>query len=160
VSFPRELGRFDTAMVVVGGITGAGVFINPYIVAQRLDAVGSIPSETIGTLAFERPDHLLERARCVLEPGARRFRSFVERRPERVWVPPVGGSVGFPRLDGVDDAEPFVELAMRDFDVGVPPGRFFGEPAHFRVVVAGPFDVLERGLDALGRALARWSGGA
>jgi APA family basic amino acid/polyamine antiporter len=38
VSFRRELGRFDTAMVVVGGIIGAGIFINPYIVAQRLDS--------------------------------------------------------------------------------------------------------------------------
>ena len=37
MSFRRELGRFDTAMVVVGGIIGAGIFINPYIVAQRLD---------------------------------------------------------------------------------------------------------------------------
>jgi basic amino acid/polyamine antiporter, APA family len=37
VSFRRELGRFDTAMIVVGGIIGAGIFINPYIVAQRLD---------------------------------------------------------------------------------------------------------------------------
>lgn len=36
MSFRRELGRFDTAMVVVGGIIGAGIFINPYIVAQRL----------------------------------------------------------------------------------------------------------------------------
>lgn len=38
MSFRRELGRFDTAMVVVGGIIGAGIFINPYIVAQRLDS--------------------------------------------------------------------------------------------------------------------------
>ena len=38
MSFRRELGRFDTAMVVVGGIIGTGIFINPYIVAQRLDS--------------------------------------------------------------------------------------------------------------------------
>lgn len=38
MSLRRELGRFDTAMVVVGGIIGAGIFINPYIVAQRLDS--------------------------------------------------------------------------------------------------------------------------
>ena len=38
MAFRRELGRFDTAMVVVGGIIGAGIFINPYIVAQRLDS--------------------------------------------------------------------------------------------------------------------------
>jgi APA family basic amino acid/polyamine antiporter len=38
VSFRRELGTFDATMVVVGGIIGAGIFINPYIVAQRLDS--------------------------------------------------------------------------------------------------------------------------
>lgn len=29
---------FDTTAVVVGGIIGAGIFINPYIVARRLDS--------------------------------------------------------------------------------------------------------------------------
>jgi APA family basic amino acid/polyamine antiporter len=37
LEFRRELSRFDATMVVVGGIIGAGIFINPYIVAQRLD---------------------------------------------------------------------------------------------------------------------------
>jgi APA family basic amino acid/polyamine antiporter len=37
VSFKRALGPFDATMVVVGGIIGSGIFINPYIVAQRLD---------------------------------------------------------------------------------------------------------------------------
>jgi APA family basic amino acid/polyamine antiporter len=32
----RQLGLFDTTMLVIGGIVGAGVFINPYVVAQRL----------------------------------------------------------------------------------------------------------------------------
>jgi aspartate/methionine/tyrosine aminotransferase len=150
----------------LAGIRVGWLLADPDVVERALrirdvvDGVGSIPSETIGTLAFERLDHLLERARRVLEPGARLFRSFVESRSELAWVPPLGGSVGFPRLNGVDDAGPFVDLAMREFDLGVTPGRFFGEPAHFRVAVAGRFDVLERGLDALGRALSRWSGGA
>ena len=38
LDFRRELSRFDATMVVVGGIIGAGIFINPYIVAQRLDS--------------------------------------------------------------------------------------------------------------------------
>lgn len=33
----RALGPFDATMVVIGGIIGSGIFINPYIVAQRLD---------------------------------------------------------------------------------------------------------------------------
>jgi basic amino acid/polyamine antiporter, APA family len=39
VSFKRALGPFDATMVVIGGIIGSGIFINPYIVAQRLDSV-------------------------------------------------------------------------------------------------------------------------
>jgi APA family basic amino acid/polyamine antiporter len=40
--FKRALGPFDATMVVVGGIIGAGIFINPYIVAQRLPSSGWI----------------------------------------------------------------------------------------------------------------------
>jgi APA family basic amino acid/polyamine antiporter len=36
VSFRRVLTPFDATMVVIGGIIGSGIFINPYIVAQRL----------------------------------------------------------------------------------------------------------------------------
>lgn len=32
----RQLGFFGTTMAVMGGIIGAGIFINPYLVAQRL----------------------------------------------------------------------------------------------------------------------------
>jgi basic amino acid/polyamine antiporter, APA family len=38
VSFRRALGPFDATMVVVGGIIGGGIFINPYVVAQRLSS--------------------------------------------------------------------------------------------------------------------------
>jgi APA family basic amino acid/polyamine antiporter len=37
MSFKRALGPFDATMVVIGGIIGAGIFITPSIVAQRLD---------------------------------------------------------------------------------------------------------------------------
>lgn len=37
MSFRRALGPFDATMVVIGGIIGAGIFITPAIVAQRLD---------------------------------------------------------------------------------------------------------------------------
>src|SRR5215467_13644105 len=32
----RRLGLFDATMLVMGGIVGAGIFINPYVVAQRV----------------------------------------------------------------------------------------------------------------------------
>lgn len=36
-TYARKLNLFDGTMVVVGGIIGAGIFLNPSIVAQRLD---------------------------------------------------------------------------------------------------------------------------
>ena len=44
----RTLGTFDATMVVVGGIIGAGIFINPYLVAERLPSSGWI----LGAWAF------------------------------------------------------------------------------------------------------------
>jgi basic amino acid/polyamine antiporter, APA family len=32
----RKIGLFDATMIVMGGIVGAGIFINPYVVAQRV----------------------------------------------------------------------------------------------------------------------------
>ena len=32
----RQVGLFDATMIVMGGIIGAGIFINPYVVAQQL----------------------------------------------------------------------------------------------------------------------------
>src|ERR1700737_3545852 len=37
----RRLGLFDTTMIVMGGIIGSGIFINPYGVAQQ------VPSTTL-----------------------------------------------------------------------------------------------------------------
>ena len=44
MSFTRALGPFDATMVVIGGIIGSGIFINPYIVAQRLDTPALVVS--------------------------------------------------------------------------------------------------------------------
>jgi len=70
VAFRRELGRFDTAMVVVGGIIGAGIFINPYIVAQRLSSSAEVLAAWLaggvvalaGALTFAELGALMPRA--------------------------------------------------------------------------------------------------
>lgn len=40
--YERTLGTFDATMVVVGGIVGAGIFLNPAIVAQRVGGAGAV----------------------------------------------------------------------------------------------------------------------
>ncbi|NQW04454.1 MAG: amino acid permease [Acidobacteria bacterium] len=38
----RALGPFDATMIVIGGIIGAVIFINPYLVARQLDSTGLV----------------------------------------------------------------------------------------------------------------------
>ena len=38
MTFKRALGPFDATMIVIGGIIGSGIFINPYLVARQLDS--------------------------------------------------------------------------------------------------------------------------
>src|SRR5512132_3150878 len=35
----RRLGAFDATMIVMGGIIGSGIFINPYVVARQVHTV-------------------------------------------------------------------------------------------------------------------------
>jgi APA family basic amino acid/polyamine antiporter len=53
-SYLRRLGVFDTTMVVIGGIIGAGIFLNPAIVAQRVHSSAFILTAWIigGAVAF------------------------------------------------------------------------------------------------------------
>src|SRR5216684_4054881 len=41
----RRLGLFDATMIVMGGIVGAGIFINPYLVARQVHT----PALILGT---------------------------------------------------------------------------------------------------------------
>src|SRR5688572_10057090 len=65
--YVRRLGVFDTTMIVIGGIIGAGIFLNPAIVAQRVHTSAFILAVWIigGAVA-------LVGALCFAELGARR----------------------------------------------------------------------------------------
>src|SRR5512140_3603919 len=66
-TYARRLGLFDGTMVVIGGIIGAGIFLNPSIVAQRLPTSGWILAAWVagGVVAVLG-------ALCFAELGARR----------------------------------------------------------------------------------------
>ncbi len=66
-TYARRLGLFDATMAVIGGIIGAGIFLNPAIVAQRLSTTPWILAAWIagGVVAVLG-------ALCFAELGARR----------------------------------------------------------------------------------------
>lgn len=142
-----------------------GWLISDEITAERAQRVrdlsegfGCVPGERMGVLAIGQMDRLLERAQQILGPNRSLLESFVAGRPELEWVPPAGGAVAFPRLSDGWDSEELAEVAYRDFGVGVVPGHLFGYRTHFRVGFGCEKEVLEGGLEALGRALDRVGG--
>ncbi|HWZ31579.1 MAG TPA: amino acid permease [Bryobacteraceae bacterium] len=78
MSLARRLGRFDATMLVMGGIVGSGIFINPYVVAQQVHTPALILSAWIagGAIAFA---------------GALVYAELAARRPE------VGGQYAYLR---------------------------------------------------------------
>lgn len=122
-------------------------------VRDIVDGVGSFPSELLAHLAFRNLPALRERARAILQPNLARLTDFMATQTRLEWVPPAGGSVGFPRIVGADDASPFVETLRERYHTGVVPGRFFEAPSHFRIALGGRAETLEKGLRHLATAV-------
>ena len=120
-----------------------------------VDGTGSVLAERAAAVAFEALPALAARARAFLAPNLERFEAFMASQDALEWVVPAGGTVAFPRLRATVSADAFADRLLREFDTAVVPGRYFEAPAHFRVALGVQADVLARGLDAIGRALAR-----
>jgi hypothetical protein len=118
-----------------------------------VDGTGSVLAERAAAIAFDGLPALAARARAILAPNFARFSAFMADQPALEWVVPTGGTVAFPRLRATVSADAFADRLLRDFGTAVVPGRFFEAPAHFRVALGIPGDVLQRGLDAIGRAI-------
>jgi hypothetical protein len=118
-----------------------------------VDGTGAFPAERLSVLAFEHLDRLKARARLILDANGAAVRSFLAAHPELECVLPLGGTVVFPRIRGVKDADPFVDRLKREYEVDLVPGRFFQAPAHFRLGFGGRAEVLAEALPRLGAAL-------
>jgi hypothetical protein len=122
-----------------------------------VDGSGSVLAERAAAAAFDALPALAARARAILAPNFQRFGAFMAAQPDLEWVVPPGGTVAFPRLRALVSSDAFADRLLRQFETAVVPGRFFDAPAHFRVALGIPAGVLERGLEAIGRALAAGS---
>jgi aspartate/methionine/tyrosine aminotransferase len=64
-------------------------------------------------------------------------------------VVPERGIIAFPRVEGVADTRALCEFLVREHQVDVVPGEFFGLPGHVRVGCAQPPELLRAGLERL-----------
>jgi aspartate/methionine/tyrosine aminotransferase len=118
-----------------------------------VDVWSPMPADRLSVVAFRHIDRLARRTRGIVEVNRAAIGRFLAACPA-LRAAPSRSTLVFPRLERTDDAGPFVERLFRDTGIAVAPGRFFGAPAHFRLAFGGDPAALQRGLEALERALS------
>ncbi len=120
-----------------------------------MQAVDSVPSDTLAAAAFRQLPRLAARSRALLEPNRVQIRSFLAAHDE--WletVLPARSMTVFPRLRKEETSEPLHDW-LRERETSIVPGRFFDSPRHFRLGFAVEKENVERGLAALSAGLRR-----
>ncbi|HEX7945807.1 MAG TPA: pyridoxal phosphate-dependent aminotransferase [Phenylobacterium sp.] len=69
-------------------------------------------------------------------------------------IPPYG-CMCFPRVVGVSDTRALARVLLRDFDVLVAPGEYFGLPGHIRIGFGAEANGIAVGLERLSAGLAK-----
>jgi aspartate/methionine/tyrosine aminotransferase len=108
-----------------------------------------------GRRALERVGALAEQSRRRLAGKRERVARWVGEQGLR-WSDPPGGLFGFVHLPGRGDVTSFVDGPLREREVLVAPGAFFGVPEGFRLAWSTDDATLDEGLARLGEALGSW----
>jgi aspartate/methionine/tyrosine aminotransferase len=108
-----------------------------------------------GRSAFERIGALAECSRKRIAGKRERVARWVAAQGLR-WSAPPGGLFGFVYLPGRHDVMDFVDRTLREREVLVAPGAFFGAPEGFRLAWSADDATLDEGLARLADALSSW----
>ena len=110
--------------------------------------------ERLSVVAMQQLAKIAERSKQLLDRNRRILNAFLDTRDDLEVVRPEFGTVMFPRLRHGSSDE-LCRVLREQYGTSVVPGRFFEMPAHFRVGIAGQTEILEAGLEHLGKGIAR-----
>ena len=137
-----------------------GWVVGPKAVASRADdaltaTTGHWPRSYLRSAlaGFARTASLADRARGILAGKRERVAAWTARHGLS-WSAPSDSLFGLVRMPGRGDLTAIIEAGVRDQEVLVAPGQFFGVPDAFRLAWGLPADALEEGLDRLARVLS------
>jgi aspartate/methionine/tyrosine aminotransferase len=142
----------------LGGLRCGWALAEPDLVRRmwRLDdlmgVVPAHPAERLSIVALDHLDVVAARARRILTENARAAHAFLDSRPDLAAPRVTTGMLVFPKLRHGD----VDELARRlrdEHETSIVPGRFFDEPAHFRVALGALPETVAEGLARLGKTL-------
>lgn len=94
----------------------------------------SAPSELLSALALRHRDVLADRSRAIVLANLELVDAFLSRNADRFsWVRPNASTIGFVRVEGVDDTSSLCEQLVADAGVLLLPGAVYDEPTHVRL---------------------------
>jgi aspartate/methionine/tyrosine aminotransferase len=126
-----------------------------WLTRDPMQAVDSVPSDTLAAAAFRQLPRLAARSRAILDPNVAQVRDFLAAHEE--WldcVVPARSMTVFPRLRQEEAAEPLHDW-LRSRETSIVPGTFFESPRHFRLGFAVMPEDVARGLERLAEGLRR-----
>jgi aspartate/methionine/tyrosine aminotransferase len=109
-------------------------------------------SERLSLMALERLDEVVGDTPALLARNRALANAFFESCAELEVAPMVHNVTCFPRLKQ-GDVDALNDRLRAHYDTSIVPGRFFGLADHFRLGIGGPSELVEAGLERLGRAL-------
>jgi aspartate/methionine/tyrosine aminotransferase len=126
-----------------------------WLTRDAMQAVDSVPSDTLAAAAFRQLPRLAARSRSILGPNIAQVRAFLAEHEE--WldcVVPLRSITVFPRLRKEEDAGPLHDW-LRSRETSIVPGTFFEAPRHFRLGFAVMPEDVASGLERLADGLRR-----
>ena len=113
-------------------------------------------NDSLATYVLEHKDKILERNRKIVFGNRRIAQDWIDSQPRVTWTPPQGVSTSFIQLDIPERDEDFCKRLLAERGVLLVPGSRFELPCGARLGYCASEDVLRRGLDLLGEALAEF----
>jgi aspartate/methionine/tyrosine aminotransferase len=107
-------------------------------------------------LALDRLPELLAPVARVMRESRPPWKAWLESTPGVEARVPEFGIIAFPRVVDAEDTLALAEFLVREHQVDVVPGEFFGLPGHLRIGCGVPRATLEEGLARLARGLDAW----
>ena len=117
---------------------------------------GGVFNDALATYVLQHRDKILERNRKIVFGNRAIAQEWVDSQPRVRWTPPQGVSTSFIQLDIPEDDETFCKRLLAERGVLLVPGSRFELPCGARLGYCASEDVLRRGLELLGEALAEF----
>lgn len=117
---------------------------------------GGVFNDALATYVLRHRDKILDRNREIVFGNREIAQAWIDSQPRVSWIPPKGVSTSFIRFDIPERDEDFCLRLLDERGVLLVPGSRFELPCGARLGYCAQPDVLKKGLDLLGEALAEF----